>query len=60
MDVGPAELMAVLILVCVLFGPDRVPKLARSLGESIREFKAGTLGHPDINTDEHTTSSDRL
>ena len=40
--IGPAELIIILVLVLIIFGPSRLPELARSLGKSIREFrKAG-------------------
>jgi TatA/E family protein of Tat protein translocase len=46
-DIGPPELLIVLVLVVVLFGADRLPKLARSLGRAHREFRAGLSGAPD-------------
>lgn len=41
MDVGPAELMIVLLVVLVLFGGAKLPQLARSLGQAQTEFKRG-------------------
>lgn len=41
MNLGPTELIVILIIVMLLFGAARLPKLARSLGESSREFKKG-------------------
>jgi sec-independent protein translocase protein TatA len=35
------ELSIVLAIVMLLFGATRLPKLARSLGESAKEFKKG-------------------
>ena len=35
------ELIIVLVVVLLLFGSSRLPKLARSMGEASREFKAG-------------------
>jgi sec-independent protein translocase protein TatA len=40
-NLGPTELIVVLIIVMLLFGAARLPKLARSLGESSKEFKKG-------------------
>lgn len=42
MNLGPTELIIVLIIVLVLFGGAKLPKLAKSLGEAQREFKKGT------------------
>ena len=50
MNVGPTELIIVLVIVLVLFGGAKLPKLARSLGEAQREFRKGH--------DEETSSRD--
>jgi len=41
MNLGPTELIIILVIVLLLFGTTRLPKLARSLGEASREFKKG-------------------
>lgn len=41
MSLGPTELIIVLLIVVLLFGASRLPKLARSVGESAKEFKKG-------------------
>jgi sec-independent protein translocase protein TatA len=41
MNLGPTELIIILVIVLVLFGSTRLPKLARSLGEASKEFKKG-------------------
>ena len=38
---GYQELLIVLVIVLVLFGANRLPELARSLGSSVKEFKKG-------------------
>lgn len=38
---GAPELLIVLAVVVVLFGGAKIPKLARSLGQAQKEFKAG-------------------
>jgi sec-independent protein translocase protein TatA len=40
-NLGPTELIIVLLIVMLLFGAARLPKLARSLGESARELRKG-------------------
>jgi len=37
----PESWLLVLLLVVLLFGADRIPKAARSLGRSVSEFKKG-------------------
>jgi len=45
---GAPELLVVLLIVLVLFGGAKLPKLARSLGQAQKEFKQGvTEGHKD-------------
>jgi sec-independent protein translocase protein TatA len=38
---GAPELLIVLLIVLLLFGGAKLPKLARSLGEASKEFKKG-------------------
>jgi len=38
-NLGPTELIIILLIVMLLFGAARLPKLARSLGESAKEFR---------------------
>jgi sec-independent protein translocase protein TatA len=40
-NLGAPELIIILIVVLVLFGGAKLPKLARSLGEAKKEFEAG-------------------
>ncbi len=42
---GAPELLIVLLIVLLLFGGAKLPKLARSLGEASKEFKKGVDGH---------------
>lgn len=56
-NLGPAELAIILVIVLVLFGGAKLPSLARSLGQAQKEFKRGlsegvtgdgdTLGKPE-------------
>jgi sec-independent protein translocase protein TatA len=41
---GPLEIIIVLIIVLVIFGPKRLPDLGRSLGKGMREFKDSVTG----------------
>ena len=37
--IGPTELIIVLVIVLVIFGPKRLPTLGRQLGSGMKEFK---------------------
>lgn len=37
--IGMQELLIIAVIVGLLFGPRQLPRLGRSLGESIREFR---------------------
>lgn len=39
---GPGELLIILLIVLLLFGASRIPQIARSLGEAMKEFKKGS------------------
>jgi sec-independent protein translocase protein TatA len=50
-NIGPLEILVVLIIALVVFGPKRLPELGRSLGKGIREFRA-SIGGNDEDEDE--------
>jgi sec-independent protein translocase protein TatA len=41
-NIGPMEIVVVLIIALVVFGPKRLPELGKSLGKGIQEFR-GTI-----------------
>ena len=43
-SIGPLELVIVLVIVLVIFGPKKLPGLGRSLGTGMREFKDSITG----------------
>jgi sec-independent protein translocase protein TatA len=36
---GPSELVVIFIIVFLIFGPKKLPQIARTIGKGIREFK---------------------
>ena len=46
MDFGAPELIIILVVVLLLFGPGRIAKIARELGSGISQFKKGLGGEP--------------
>ena len=57
MNLGAPELLIVLLIVLLLFGGAKLPKLARSLGEASREFKKG-VDEKDKDKDKESTKDD--
>jgi sec-independent protein translocase protein TatA len=45
---GAPELLIVLVIVLILVGGSRLPKLARSVGQSKKEFQAGAKGEQPL------------
>jgi sec-independent protein translocase protein TatA len=44
MDLGVPELVVVLVIVLVLFGPGKLPQAGAALGHAIREFRENISG----------------
>jgi sec-independent protein translocase protein TatA len=51
-NIGIPELLIVLAVVLVIFGPKRLPQLGRSLGGGMREFKDSVTGKHDNDDDD--------
>ena len=43
-DFGLPELLIILVIIIILFGPERIGKAAGELGKGIRSFKDGLNG----------------
>ena len=46
-SIGPMEMIIVAVIALLVFGPNRLPELARSLGTGMREFKQSISGGED-------------
>jgi sec-independent protein translocase protein TatA len=57
-SVGPLEIIIVLVIVLVIFGPKRLPGLGKSLGTGMREFKDSITSKHDED-DEPAAPADR-
>jgi sec-independent protein translocase protein TatA len=51
-SIGPPELLIVLVIVLVIFGPKRLPGLGRQLGTGMREFKDSITGKGSSRDDD--------
>lgn len=43
-SIGPLEIILVIVVLLVIFGPKRLPSLGKSLGTGMREFKESVTG----------------
>lgn len=41
-NIGPAELIIILVIILIIFGAGKLPEIGGALGRGIREFKAAT------------------
>ncbi|MDX6677806.1 MAG: sec-independent protein translocase protein TatA [Solirubrobacteraceae bacterium] len=46
-NIGPMELIVVLVIALVVLGPKKLPEVGKSLGKSMREFKESVSGRGD-------------
>lgn len=49
---GPTELIIILVIVLLLFGPGRIAKIAGELGRGIRSFKDSVSPNGDDESEE--------
>lgn len=55
-NVGPMEIAVVALIALMVFGPKRLPELAKSVGSGMREFKASISGETTETTNEGAQS----
>jgi len=58
-NIGPTELIIVLVIVLLIFGPKRLPGLGRQLGTGMREFKDSISGNNKDDRDDDDDDDDR-
>jgi sec-independent protein translocase protein TatA len=51
---GPTELILILVIALVIFGPSKLPEIGESIGKGIREFKNAT----EIDVSDDDSDSD--
>ena len=58
--IGSQELLVILAIILLLFGANKLPELARSLGKAKREFKKGMEEEEKEKKDEVTKIAENL
>ena len=59
-DISPIQIIIVLAIALLIFGPKRLPGMGRDLGRGIRDFKSGITGEDDrpVATQTHVPAED--
>ena len=58
-DISPIQILIVLVIALLVFGPKRLPEMGKSIGRGIREFKGAVLDDdeprrtPSTRAEEH-------
>lgn len=63
MRIGPLgiwELLIILVVVLLIFGPRRLPEMARGIGQSVREFRKGIRDMKDDFEAEVNSDDDKI
>jgi sec-independent protein translocase protein TatA len=55
-NIGPLEIVIVLVIALVVLGPKRLPDFGRSVGRGLREFKGALSGDSTADHDGGTDS----
>ena len=58
MKLGTTELIIILVIVVLLFGPTQLPKLSRMFGKSVKSFKSGLEDDEDKKKEQSSSTSE--
>lgn len=59
MNIGPPEIILILLVIVLLFGAKKLPELARGSGRALRIFKAETKGLMDDDQPDSTKTAEQ-
>jgi sec-independent protein translocase protein TatA len=51
-NIGPTELIIILVIILIIFGPKNLPKIGQALGKGIKEFKDAAKGLSEESDEE--------
>ena len=57
-NIGPMELIIVLVIALIVLGPKRLPEVGRSVGKGMREFKDSLNGITNEDDDDEDDDGD--
>ena len=56
MKLGVTELLIILAVVVIVFGPTQIPKLTKMFGKSVKNFKDGMAGDAEAASEQPESS----
>lgn len=56
---GVPELLVILVIALVIFGPSKLPQIGSGLGKAIRDFKKGVSSNDDDDPNSTTANKDK-
>lgn len=56
--IGPMELVLILLVVLLIFGPGRLPEIGGAIGRGIREFRQSASGESPSETEDQGETAD--
>ncbi|MCD7917673.1 MAG: twin-arginine translocase TatA/TatE family subunit [Clostridiales bacterium] len=59
MKIGVTELIVILLIVVVIFGPTQIPKLTKMLGSSIKNLREGLNGGEEKTAEENQSRDEQ-
>ncbi|MCC8064086.1 MAG: twin-arginine translocase TatA/TatE family subunit [Clostridiales bacterium] len=59
MKIGVTELIVILLIVIVIFGPTQIPKLTKMLGSSIKNLREGLNGGEEKTAEESKSTDEQ-
>ncbi|MCD8143369.1 MAG: twin-arginine translocase TatA/TatE family subunit [Clostridiales bacterium] len=59
MKIGVTELIVILLIVIVIFGPTQIPKLTKMLGSSIKNLREGLNGGEEKKAEESKSTDEQ-
>jgi sec-independent protein translocase protein TatA len=58
-NLGPFELIIILLIIIIIFGVGKLPQIGGALGKGIKEFRSATQGEEEEPKVEETSSAEQ-
>ena len=59
MKIGTTELLIILLVVVIIFGPTQIPKLTKMFGKSVKNFREGIGGDDEDKKDKEAANAEQ-